>query len=488
MISPLGSSMVAPSVSQMMEDFHSSREELAPFVVSVYLLGYAFGPLILAPLSELHGRMIIYNVCNVLYLIFTIACAISPNLSALIVFRLLAGTAGSAPLTIGAGSLADMIQAENRGLAMSAWVLGPVLGPVVGPLGVYQVFTCQSLFRFTFFQFPCLLELFSTSFRSVLTAQAGGYLAQAKGWRWTFWVLAMAVSLSCRVFWNFSLTDARIANTKKAVVVAIMTVAFLRESNAYTLLQRKTRRLQKETGNSRLRSALDTGQSARGLFILSILRPTKMLLFSPIVSLLALYIAIIYGYLYLLFTTMSGVFERNYGFSPGDVGLAYLGIGVGSVAGLVFQSICSDLLFQSLTFKHGASKPEYRLPPLFVTCWFIPTSLFWYGWTTDQKVQWMAPIIGTSLLGFGMLNAFTTVSIYLVDAYTAYAASAVAATTVLRSLGGAFLPLAGGPMYASLGLAWGNSLLAFIALATCPLPFIFYRYGEQIRRATSVRL
>lgn len=213
-----------------------------------------------------------------------------------------------------------------------------------------------------------------------------------------------------------------------------------------------------------------------------------MLLFSPIVSLLALYIAIIYGYLYLLFTTISGVFEQHYGFSPGSVGLAYLGIGVGSVAGLVFQSICSDRLFQSLTSKHGAAKPEYRLPPLFVTCWTIPISLFWYGWTVDQKVQWMAPIVGTSLLGFGMLSAFTTVSTYLVDAYTAYASSAVAATTVLRSLGGAFLPLAGGPMYTSLGLAWGNSLLAFIALAMCPLPFSFYRYGERIRRATSVQL
>lgn len=156
MISPLGSSMVAPSVSQMMEDFHSNRKELAPFVVSVYLLGYAFGPLILAPLSELHGRMIIYNVCNVLYLIFTIACAVAPNLSALIVFRLLAGTAGIAPLTIGAGSLADMIPAENRGLAMSAWVLGPVLGPVIGPLGVYQAFTCQPPFWFSFLQFPSL--------------------------------------------------------------------------------------------------------------------------------------------------------------------------------------------------------------------------------------------------------------------------------------------------------------------------------------------
>ena len=73
------------------------------------------------------------------------------------------------------------------------------------------------------------------------------------------------------------------------------------------------------------------------------------------------------------------------------------------------------------------------------------------------------------------------VQTYLVDAFTVHAASATAANTVLRSLVGALLPLAGPKMYDTLGLGWGNSLLAFIALAMCPMPWIFYRYGERIR-------
>lgn len=71
---------------------------------------------------------------------------------------------------------------------------------------------------------------------------------------------------------------------------------------------------------------------------------------------------------------------------------------------------------------------------------------------------------------------------YLVDAFTVHAASAIAANTVLRSLAGAFLPLAGPKMYAALGYGWGNSLLAFIALAISPVAWIFYRYGETIRK------
>lgn len=271
--------------------------------------------------------------------------------------------------------------------------------------------------------------------------------------------------------------------------MAICTFAFLRESYAGTILERKKRRLRRQTGNPYLVSALDTGRSSKDAFASAIVRPTKLLLLSPIVFSLSLYIAVLYGYLYLMFTTIPTVFEQVYAFSRGSLGLAYLGVGAGSIAGLVFQTACSDRLFHSLTSKHGGTPcPEYRLPPLFLSCWLIPISLFCYGWTAERTLHWMLPIAGSSLIGFGMLNAFTAVSTFLVDAYPTYAASAIAASTVLRSLGGAFLPLAGGKMYAVMGLGWGNSLLAFVALAMCPLPFIFYRYGERIRSKNTAYL
>ncbi|KAL2215106.1 putative MFS multidrug transporter [Thermoascus aurantiacus ATCC 26904] len=428
LLTPLGSSMFAPGVPQVMRDFGSTNLELASFVVSVYLLGYCFGPLLIAPLSEMYGRVIIYNVCNVLYVVFTVACAVAPNLGALIVFRFFAGSAGSAPLTIGAGSISDMIRQEKRGGAMAAWALGPLIGPVIGPV-------------------------------------AGGYLTQAKGWRWTFWVLAIA-----------------------AGAVTVVCFLFLRESYAYTILDRKTKRLREETGNPNLRSALDSGRSAKDLFLFSIVRPTKMLFRSPIVFLLSLYVAVVYGYLYLLFTTLTAVFEGQYGFSQGSVGLAYLGIGVGSIIGLFIVGSVSDRLLKYLSEKNGTSKPEFRLPPMIPGTFFIPLALFWYGWTADKHLHWILPIIGTAFLGVGMLLVFMTVSTYLVDAYTVYSASAIAANTVFRSLAGAVLPLAGGRMYETLGLGWGNSLLAFIALGLSPVPFLFYRYGERIRTSKRFRI
>ncbi|KAF7718170.1 MFS-type Multidrug transporter [Penicillium ucsense] len=421
LLTPLGSSMFAPGVSGVVHDFNVKSVELSSFVVSVYLVGYCFGPLLIAPVSEIVGRRIVYNCCNFLYVVFTITCAVAPDIGSLTFFRFLAGFAGSCPLTIGAGSIADMFVQEHRGGAMAAWALGPLVGPVVGPV-------------------------------------AGGYLSQAKGWRWTFWVLAMASGF-----------------------IFVLSLFTIRESYAPTLLAAKTKKLRKETGNENLRSVYDTGRKPMDLFMFSIVRPTKMLFMSPIVFLLSLYVGIIYGYLYLLFTTISAVFEGQYGWSQGSVGLSYLGIGIGSFIGLFILGATSDRLLHYLAEKKGGMKPEYRLPPMIPGSFFVPISLFFYGWSAYYKTHWIVPIIGTSFLGIGMLISFMTVSTYLVDAFTTYAASAMAANTVFRSLAGALLPLAGPKMYERLGLGWGNSLLGFIALAMCPLPVVFYLYGERIR-------
>lgn len=130
----------------------------------------------------------------------------------------------------------------------------------------------------------------------------------------------------------------------------------------------------------------------------------------------------------------------------------------------------------------GEMKPEYRLPPMIPGAFFIPVGLFIYGWTAEKHVFWFVPILGTGFVGFGILATFMPIQTYLVDAFTLYAASVLAALTVLRSLLGALLPMAGPSLYATLGLGWGNSLLGFIALGLIPVPFFFIKYGERIRK------
>ena len=145
----------------------------------------------------------------------------------------------------------------------------------------------------------------------------------------------------------------------------------MRETYAPLLLERKAGKLRKETGNQDLRSKLASHRTTRELFKLSIVRPMKMLIFSPIVLALSTYMAVIYGYLYLLFTTITGVYESQYHFSQGSVGLTYLGIGVGSLVGVVGFGIASDRIMKTLS-KGGEMKAEYRLPPMIPGSFCIP--------------------------------------------------------------------------------------------------------------------
>jgi hypothetical protein len=187
---------------------------------------------------------------------------------------------------------------------------------------------------------------------------------------------------------------------------------FMRESYPYVILQRKTDRLRKTTGNPDLRSVLDTGRTPQQLFKFSIVRPLKMLIFSPIVFLMSLYMAIVYGYLYLMFTTFPRVFEGQYGFSVQSVGLTYLGTGVGSFLGLIFCGLISDRGLKYLTKRNGgAAKPEYRLPAMFVGALLVPIGLFLYGWTAENKQNYMLPITGTAFLGAGLFCIFVSGSL-----------------------------------------------------------------------------
>lgn len=131
-------------------------------------------------------------------------------------------------------------------------------------------------------------------------------------------------------------------------------------------------------------------------------------------------------------------------------------------------------------------KAEYRLFPWVLGSLFIPAGLFWYGWSAQYKLPWIMPVIGTGWVGFGMVATFLSIQTYLIDGFQRQAASALAANMVLRSLVGAFLPLAGVRMYTILGLGWGNSLLGFLALAMAPLSWFLFRYGEPIRVRSTV--
>ncbi|KAI9746202.1 MAG: hypothetical protein M1818_000883 [Claussenomyces sp. TS43310] len=432
-ISPLASSMFAPGVQFMDEDFGNTSLILSSFTVSVFVLGFAVGPVFLSPLSEIFGRRPVLLAGNVIFAAWQLGCALAPNLTALIIMRFLAGVGGSGCLTIGGGVIADLFKADQRGLATSFYSFGPLMGPVVGPV-------------------------------------IGGFISERASWRWVFWVLF-------------------IASTVFAIGIELLN----RETNHRVLIRHKTRRLRKELNRPELRSCYDTTGSTphtKGQILKTgVSRPLKMLFRSPIVFLLSLYMSVVYGLLYLLFTTITSVFQDTYHWNADICGLAYIGIGLGFMFGVAAVAKLSDQTVVKMTRANGGVfEPEMRLPACVVFACFIPVSFFWYGWSADKHTHWIVPILGLIPFGFGMMGIFIPIQTYIIDAFPAFAASGVAALTVSRSLFGGLLPLAGPKMYQSLGLGWGNSVLGFVALALIPAPALIYKFGGAIRKNHPVRL
>lgn len=129
---PFASSVFAPGVPELLQEFGTESELLSTFVVSVYLIGFVFGPLLTAPASEIWGRLPVYHVGNVLFLIFTIICGVSKNIGMFCAFRFLQGAAGATPLTNGGATIGDIVPLAQRGMYMAIWSLGPLLGPSIG--------------------------------------------------------------------------------------------------------------------------------------------------------------------------------------------------------------------------------------------------------------------------------------------------------------------------------------------------------------------
>ncbi|KAJ7075803.1 MFS polyamine transporter [Mycena belliarum] len=429
LISPVSSSMIAPASAQVARQFGITSDVVVALITSIFVLAYAVGPLVLGPLSELFGRNRIIQGSNLWFLAWNLGCGFAQNTGQLLAFRFLAGLGGSAPLATGAGVLGDIWDAEERGQAIAIYSLAPLLGPVVGPL-------------------------------------CGAFISQRSTWRW--------------VFWSITIVD---------VAVQILGVFYLRESYAPYILEQKAKKIRKsmdvEKGplpNVRSKFASEE-RTWKNIMKTALTRPFSLFIHEPIVQLLGIYMAFIYGVFYLFLTSMPLMFQGTYGESVGISGLHYLALGVGVSGASQINARVLDRVYKHFKEKNGgAGQPEYRLPSMVPGTLFLPIGLFITGWSVQAHVHWIVPDIGIAFIGAGVILNFQSIQVYVVDAFTLYAASALAAVSFLRSICGFGFPLFAEQMYRKLGYGKGDTILAVVAIAIgCPSPWLFWKYGKQIR-------
>lgn len=289
----------------------------------------------------------------------------------------------------------------------------------------------------------------------------GGFLGMTEGWKWVMGFLAIFSG-----------------------AVWIIGSLFLPETYAPVLLRRRAEKLSRITGKVyRSKTDIEQGDiSFKASFQLALSRPWILLFREPIVFLLSLYMAIVYGTLYMMFGAFPIVYQEGRGWNQGVGGLAFLGVMIGMLIAVVYSMVDNKRFVRVEEENGGFAPPEARLHPCLPASVAIPVGLFWFAWTNYPSIHWMASIAAGVPFGFGMVLVFLGIMNYLIDAYTIFAASVLAANSVLRSLFGASFPLFTTYMYHNLGIHWASSIPAFLALACVPFPFLFYKFGPTIRK------
>ncbi|SGZ57149.1 CIC11C00000003614 [Sungouiella intermedia] len=434
LISPMSSSILSPAMSDLAKDFNITSTTVQALVISIHILAWAVGPLVIAPLSEDDrlGRKTVLSVSCWLSLAFNLGCALSRNTTEIIVFRFISGLFSATPLNVSPAVVSDLFDAKTRNLSLAGVFLVPFVGPAIAPI-------------------------------------IGGFMVEAKGWRWVLYTLCIINA-----------------------VVAVLGTFFYVETYTPALLKKKAQALRKKTGNMNLHTIyeISNGETTLAKLQGTVSRPLMLLFTHPMIIGLGSFMAFIYGFLYLMIITFPSVFGKTYGFSQSQTGLMYSSLGIGFILGMLFWTYVLGVVYNHLTEKNnGVAEPEFRLPCLFIAAAIIPIGLLWYGWSAQLKLHWIMPCIGSAIFAFGLVCVFQTLQAYLIDMNPRFAASSIAAAAIFRCLFGFAFPLFAPIMYARLDYGWANTMCAIIAVfLAVPFPILCYKYGKRIREWANVRM
>ena len=394
----------------------------------LFLIGFGCGALFAGPMSETIGRNPVYIATLSLYMIFTMASGLAPNIGAQLAFRFLAGLFGSTPLTCAGGSISDLWSPMERVYAFPIFANAAFMGPIFGPV-------------------------------------VGGFIGQSSRvtWRWTEWITLIISGL-----------------------ILVQIVLFQPETYPAILLKWKASYLREITGDDRFRAEVEIKRvSFISRLKTALYRPFLLTIYEPVIILLALYLTVIY---IILFTFLNGyafIFSETYGFTEGITGLAFIGIAIGLcgaslIVPVVYRWARRDLA--QIKSRGGTClPPEFRLWFAMLGAPAIPISMFWMGWTAYPTISYWSPLAASVLFGYGILCVFISTYQYIIDSYEMYAASALASLTFIRYVAAGGMVEVAIPMYTNLGVHWTLTVLGAISALMVPVPYLFYAFGTKLR-------
>ncbi|KAJ5355938.1 Major facilitator superfamily domain general substrate transporter [Penicillium concentricum] len=423
-VSSFSSAIYSSAVGHIGAHFHISTE-VAILGVTLYVLGFASGPTVWAPASELIGRR--WPICIGMFgfSLFTIATATCKDVQTLMLTRFFAGFFSASPIAIVPAVFADIWNNQTRGVAVAMFAMAVFVGPFASPF-------------------------------------IGGFITMSYlGWRWTMYIASIMGWLATG-----------------------LCLLFLKETYAPAVLVEKAAILRRQTHNWGIRARqeeieLDWGELITNNFS----RPFRMLFTEPIVLLISLWMSFVYGIMYALLGAYPVVFQGIHGLNLGVGSLPFIGLIIGEFLAGAYILFDQRSYTKKLAANNNVPIPEWRLPPAILGGVCFCVGLFWYGWTGWTKsIHWMAPTASGVVTGFGIYVIFLQCFNYLIDSYLMFAASVFASNTILRSAVGAAFPLFSKQMFVNLGVQWAGTLLGCLALIMIPIPLVFIKWGPALRK------
>lgn len=258
----------------------------------------------------------------------------------------------------------------------------------------------------------------------------------------------------------------------------------LYETRGLAVLRAKAERMRKQGKKVYTAEEFDHTLWQQAL-LKSVQRPIYMLLTESVVFVAAIWAAFGLGTIYLFTESVREVYGLLYGWTAVQAGFVQSAIVIGEILGAGL-SLSTNLWYHASAARNtecpGTPIPEARLYPAIIGGLFgVTGGMFVYGWAAYPSIPWIVVTIGLTMVGFGTTAVVVSIANYLIDAYSKYAASALAAVGLVENMSIAFLPLAASALYTKLGFHWASTLLGLLSLALVATPFLVIRWGQKIR-------
>lgn len=464
----MSSTMVAPALSQIRKDLNIPTDAETQLVLSIYVLAYAVGYFLWAPLSEVYGRKPILQAANVWFCVWNLVCGFSKNEATITVARFFSGCGAASSLALGTGTMGEIWRPAQRGRSLAVLSTFTLLGPCIGPI-------------------------------------FGGVIAQRSlgSWRWSFWSTSMFNAL-----------------------LQLISFRFLHESHAPTIL-----RLRGESGDQLGKRSKPGKASCTTVEVLTLAlkRPLYLVATQPASQGLVIYTGLSFGCLYVVLTVIPLAFTEIYGQSLAIASLNYISFAVGTTVAAQTCAPTIDCLYQrkarqyvdqvamgadvdealrAKSLNHKAP-PELRLYPFIPTILLMVGGLLLFGWSLHYGKHWIVPDIGIALFGAGSQAMTQCTNAYVIDIFSEikspsptenhanrqttlsinWSASAMASIWATKSLGGFAFPLFAVDLIRQLGWGWTGTLLAMLNLSVgLPVAVLLLVHGQKLREMGRKRI